>query len=174
RGAHLFPHRLPRACGSSCAYPLRSRSLASSLHRLAAEADLRRTQLTRGEATLLSSHAGDPRAAAGDTTNVGQTGWSTPATRVSPSPAREPTPRVGRRRPVRSSVTVILRHRLPTLSGDPFGGCTGLVDVGVDHDPFDEAVVPPDSHFPVGEFNEPAAASRPPTLEVHGEAHAVV
>src|SRR5262249_61681880 len=113
RGAHLFPHRLPRACGSSCAYPLRSRSLASSLHRLAAEADLRRTQLTRGEATLLSSHAGDPRAAAGDTTNVGQTGWSTPATRVSPSPAREPTPRVGRRRPVRSSVTGILRHRLP-------------------------------------------------------------
>jgi hypothetical protein len=29
--------------------------------------------LTRGEATLLSSQAGDPRAAAGDTTDAGQT-----------------------------------------------------------------------------------------------------
>src|SRR2546430_345234 len=68
---------------------------------IAAEADLRRTNLTWGEATLLLGHAGDPRAAAGDTTNVGQTNWSTPATRVSPSPAREPTRPVGRHRPVR-------------------------------------------------------------------------
>src|SRR5262245_8496478 len=36
------------------------------------EADLRRTNLTGGDATLLSSHAGDPRAVAGDTTDAGQ------------------------------------------------------------------------------------------------------
>ena len=36
------------------------------------EADLRRTTVTRGEATLLSSHAGDPRTAAGDTSFAGQ------------------------------------------------------------------------------------------------------
>jgi hypothetical protein len=41
--------------------------------RLSLEADLRRTRLTWGEATLLSGHAGDPRAATGDTTSVGQT-----------------------------------------------------------------------------------------------------
>src|SRR6516225_7713633 len=98
---------------------------------IAAEADLRRTQLTWGEATLLSSHAGDPRAAAGDTSNVGQTSWSTPPTWVSPSPAREPTRPVGRRSPIRSSLTVILRHRLPPLLGEPFGGCAGLIYVGV-------------------------------------------
>jgi hypothetical protein len=39
--------------------------------------NLRWTNLSRGEATLLSSHAGDPRAAASDTTDVGQTIWST-------------------------------------------------------------------------------------------------
>src|SRR2546430_9276072 len=88
---------------------------------IAAEADLRRTNLTWGEATLLLGHAGDPRAAAGDTTNVGQTNWSTPATRVSPSPAREPTRPVGRHRPVRSTMTVSLRHRLP-LKPSSFDG----------------------------------------------------
>jgi hypothetical protein len=35
--------------------------------------DLRLTNLTRGDATLLSSQAGDPRAAAGDATHGGQT-----------------------------------------------------------------------------------------------------
>ena len=38
------------------------------------EADLRRTALTRGDATLLSGHAEGPRAAAGDITFPGQTG----------------------------------------------------------------------------------------------------
>jgi len=38
----------------------------------AERADLRRTTVTRGEATLLSSHAGDPRTAAGDTSFAGQ------------------------------------------------------------------------------------------------------
>src|SRR3954447_14043315 len=36
--------------------------------------DRRRTHLSRGDATLLSGHAGDPRTAAGDTTSAGQTG----------------------------------------------------------------------------------------------------
>jgi hypothetical protein len=34
--------------------------------------DLRRTHLSRGDATLLSSHAGDPRTAVSDTTETGQ------------------------------------------------------------------------------------------------------
>jgi hypothetical protein len=36
------------------------------------EADLRRTHLSRGGATLLSGHAGDPRTAVSDTTETGQ------------------------------------------------------------------------------------------------------
>jgi hypothetical protein len=63
------------------------------------EADLRRTTLTRGEATLLSSHAGDPRTAAGDTSSAGQAKQPTQSSRVSPPPARGPTGRVGRHRP---------------------------------------------------------------------------
>jgi len=43
-----------------------------SLHWIAVEVDLQRTDLSRGGATLLSSHAGDPRAAASDKTHVGQ------------------------------------------------------------------------------------------------------
>jgi hypothetical protein len=38
-----------------------------------------------------SGHAGDPQTAAGDTTSVGQTGWSTESQWVSPSPIRGPT-----------------------------------------------------------------------------------
>src|ERR1035438_5546820 len=57
-------------------------------------------QLSLGaNATLLSSHAGGPRAAAGDTSFAGQAKQSTQAWRVSPPPAREPTGQVGRHRP---------------------------------------------------------------------------
>ncbi len=60
--------------------------------------DRRRTDLTRGEATLLSSHDGDPRGAASDTTDEGQTSGSTASLRVSSPPARG-TNRLGRTLP---------------------------------------------------------------------------
>ena len=82
--------RPTREC--SCGYPLRSRSLPSSFHWIAAGADLRRTNLTRGEATLLSSHAGDPRAVAGDTT-IRSDQWSTAD---SESARRQPETQPGR------------------------------------------------------------------------------
>src|SRR5215208_6877878 len=65
-------------------------------------------------AALLSSQAGDPRAATGDTTIQGQaTKRPTPMLRVSPSPAREPTRRAGRHRPTNKPDTEpMLRHRL--------------------------------------------------------------
>src|SRR5918992_5190884 len=63
------------------------------------EADLRRTTVTWGDATLLSSHAEGPRAAAGDTSFAGQTRQTTQASRVSPPPTREPTAAAGRHRP---------------------------------------------------------------------------
>src|SRR5271169_6350168 len=50
-------------------------------------------------ATLLSSHAGGPRAAAGDRSFAGQAKQSTEQSRVSPPPAREPTGQAGRHRP---------------------------------------------------------------------------
>jgi len=57
-------------------------------------------QLSLGaNATLLSSHAGGPRAAAGDTSFAGQAKQSTQQSRVSPPPAREPTGQAGRQRP---------------------------------------------------------------------------
>ena len=57
-------------------------------------------QLSLGaNATLLSSHAGGPRAAAGDTSFAGQAKQSTQASRVSLPPAREPTGQAGRHRP---------------------------------------------------------------------------
>ena len=40
---------------------------------MANEADLRRTNLSRGGATLLSSQTSDPQPAASDTTRAGQT-----------------------------------------------------------------------------------------------------
>src|SRR5207302_11367007 len=51
-------------------------------------------------AALLSGHAGDPRAATGDTSKTGQPKRTTRAFRVSPSPAREPNP-TGRTSPPR-------------------------------------------------------------------------
>src|ERR1022692_1095839 len=57
-------------------------------------------QLSLGaNATLLSSHAGGPRAATGDTSFAGQAKQSTQQSRVSPPPAREPTGQAGRHRP---------------------------------------------------------------------------
>src|SRR5687767_4286131 len=70
------------------------------------EAELRRTTVTWGDATLLSSHAEGPRAAAGDTSFAGQTRQTTQASRVSPPPAREPTAAAGRHRPDPSTLTV--------------------------------------------------------------------
>ncbi len=54
----------------------------------------------------ISSHAGDPRAVAGDRTHVGQTRRPTPKHRVSPPPAREPTGSGGRQQPDRNSLTL--------------------------------------------------------------------
>jgi hypothetical protein len=51
------------------------------------------------KATLLSSHAGDPRTAAGDRSFARQSTETTRQSRVSPPPARAPTGRVGRHRP---------------------------------------------------------------------------
>ncbi len=62
----------------------------------------RRTTVTRGDATLLSSHAEGPRAATGDTSFAGQTKQTTQHSRVSPPPAREPSATVGRHRPDRN------------------------------------------------------------------------
>src|SRR2546423_14762520 len=64
------------------------------LHRQPAEVDLRRTRLSRGDATLLSSHARDPEPAASDTTDESQTHPPTPRLRVSspPAAATPPTP----------------------------------------------------------------------------------
>src|ERR1039458_1818610 len=67
-------------------------------------------QLSLGaNATLLSSHAGGPRAATGDTSFAGQAKQSTQQSRVStqpaqrpavaPRPARDPTGQAGRHRP---------------------------------------------------------------------------
>src|SRR3954453_15122383 len=70
------------------------------------EADLRSTHLSRGDATLLSSQAGDPRTAADDTTNVGQTTGSTATKRVSPPPGRDHTGRVGRHRAAHRTLTL--------------------------------------------------------------------
>src|SRR5438876_4224930 len=61
--------------------------------------DSRRTNLSRGGATLLSSHAGDPRAAAGDTTGVGQSKDDTQYL-SQPAAVPRPTGRVGCNRPV--------------------------------------------------------------------------
>jgi hypothetical protein len=54
-----------------------------------------------GSGRSLSSHAGDPRVAAADTTDTGQT-LSTTSSRVSPPPAREPTG-LGRTSPPRGN-----------------------------------------------------------------------
>ena len=70
------------------------------------------------QATLLSGHAGDPRAAAGDTTSVGQTTRSTESQRVSPSPARGPTGRVGRHRPTPGTLAL----RKSRVVGGAFDG----------------------------------------------------
>ena len=57
--------------------------LPPSLRRmLSGEADLRRTHLSRGDATLLSSHAGDPRAAAGWTAPAGSPDHVGPTSRA--------------------------------------------------------------------------------------------
>jgi hypothetical protein len=85
-----------------CACPLRSRSSPPVPPRdWDQQQDHGWTHLSRGDATLLSSHAGDPRTAAGDTTTDSQTPRSTPGLRVSPPPNRGPTGRAGRHRPTR-------------------------------------------------------------------------
>src|SRR5262245_9031600 len=60
------------------------------------------------------------------------------------SPRTNPTGRTSP--PVRSSVTVILRHRLPPFLGEQFGGCAGLVDVGIDRHPHELVVLPYPDH----------------------------
>src|SRR5439155_24372808 len=82
------PRPQPPACATTCVCPHRSRSCKPSPLSIAARAELRRTHLSGGDATLLSSHAGDPRAATDDTTGESQTSWSTPSLRVTPSPTR--------------------------------------------------------------------------------------
>jgi hypothetical protein len=73
--------------------------------------DLRRTRLTWGEATLLSGHAGDPRAAASDRTRSSQALGPTSSIWVS-SPSSENQPaRSDATVPVRRTVTVIAQYR---------------------------------------------------------------
>ena len=75
------------------------------------------------DAKLLSSHAGDPRAATGDTTDTSHTGQrnsgrSAASYGVSPLPARGSTGRVGRHRPSARTLTqrpVIRNDRLEGL-----------------------------------------------------------
>src|SRR3954451_1303520 len=50
--------------------------------------------------------ASDPRAAADDTTDVGQTNWSTATLRVSPPPTRDLTGQAGHHRPTTRTVTL--------------------------------------------------------------------
>src|SRR3954464_14581302 len=57
--------------------------------------------------------ASDPRAAADDTTDVGQTNWSTATLRVSPPPTRDLTGQAGHHRPTTRTVTL----RRPTTAG---------------------------------------------------------
>ena len=78
-------------------------------------------QLSRkAKATLLSSHAGDPRAATGDTSFASQAEQSTQHSRVSPPPARGPTGRVGRHRPDPETMTVTALSVVSAGSSDPF------------------------------------------------------
>ena len=81
------------------------------------------------DAKLLSSHAGDPRAATGDTTDTSHTGQrnsgrSAASYGVSPLPARGSTGRVGRHRPSARTLTQrpVIRDRQP-------GGGNHLVSV---------------------------------------------
>src|SRR5262249_45917166 len=57
------------------------------------------------------------------------------------------------------------------LLGEPFGGCAGLVEVGIERESFGEAVPPGPDHR-VAERNHPAAASGSRSLEENGEGHA--
>src|ERR671922_604977 len=104
-------------------------------------------QLSRkAKATLLSSHAGGPRAATGDTSFAGQARQTTQPGRASPPPAREPTAAVGRHRPdqgdsdsdstVRlrafwSSIPVVWRWTCETLATmrRAQARCSSIVDV---------------------------------------------
>ena len=82
--------RRPRpACASACECPPRSRSYPRPSFHPRNDWIGRRTQLSRGDATLLSGHAGDPRTAAGDTTTG--SGPRPTALQGSPPPARKPT-----------------------------------------------------------------------------------
>ena len=95
------------------------------------EADLRRTTVTGGDATLLLGHAGGPRAAAGDTSFAGQTSQTTQPSRVSPPPAREPTAAVGRHRPDPSHSDSDRRLHCPSAGCSRKSSLSGrLVDVG--------------------------------------------
>ena len=58
------------------------------------------------------------------------------------------------------------------LLGKPFGGCAGLVDIGVNGDAFGETV-PPAEHHRDAERNHPAAAAWLAALEHHAQGHAV-
>jgi hypothetical protein len=95
------PRRPPRSCANACGCPPRARSSAPSPSTWL-KADIRRTGLASGAATLLSSHAEHPRPATSDTTKASH---ATPAdslkesqlaARSGPSPRcrRSPTPRI--------------------------------------------------------------------------------
>src|SRR5262249_35733025 len=107
-------------CGWTCGYPLRSRSLAPvpSIGCRLIRTDRRRTDLTWGDATLLSSHDGDPRGAASDTTDEGQTSGSTDSLRVSSPPSRG-TNRLGRTLPPTLGPTLTVRTPYRTQPGPP-------------------------------------------------------
>ena len=101
--------RPPNTCSCACVGPTRSRSCAPSLRWMSPAKRISGGHTSVGAvATLLSSQAGDPRAAAGDTTDAGQT---TGRQRAYESARRRPEDQPGR-----SDVTA-RHHRTLTLSG---------------------------------------------------------
>ena len=98
------------------------------------KADLRRTHLSRGDATLLSSHAGDPRTAVSDTTDAGQTQRSAAILRVSSPPAEEPAPPAGQHHSAApdSDTEPILDPPRPRWSKAGVVGCAELASALTD------------------------------------------
>jgi hypothetical protein len=64
-------------------------------------------------------------------------------------------------------VTNHFGHRLPPFLGEPFGGCAGLVDVGVERESFDEAIP---SRPDCGEAKLDGAAAAPGSCSLEEDA----
>ena len=60
----------------------------------------------------------------------------------------------------------VLRHRLPPLLGEPFGGCAGLVDVEVIRTPLDQPIYPRDDGC-AADLNPTRTPAGPAALAPH-------